>query len=98
MSLLYLAPGYAAVASFMCLSYSSIESTKTGSKDDSFIEQNASSVQSSWIISCAIVALIIAGVSGEVSLGQTDTSHIIFVVILVISTLSVSSSMLSNAF
>jgi len=98
MSLVYLAPGYVAITSFMCLSYSSIESTKTSSKDDSFIEQNASSVQSSWIICCAIVALIIAGVSGEVSLGQADTTHIIFVVILVIATLSVSSSLLSSAF
>lgn len=98
MSLAYLAPGYATIASFMCLSYSSIESTKTGSKDDNFIDQNAGSVQSSWISSCLLVSIVIAFVSGEVTLGQADTSHIIFVVILVLSTLSVSSSLLSNAF
>ena len=98
MSLVYLAPGYASITSFMCLSYFSMESTKSDQDKDNFIEQNASSVQSSWIISCCIVTLIIGAVAGEVTLGSADSSHIIITVILVLVTFSISSCILSNAF
>lgn len=98
MSTLYLAPAYSGLASLMLISYTSLESAKTNKEKDDFMEKNLSSVQISWCICSIVIATIIGGISGEMMLGEADTSHLVIMFILAIATLCFSCSLVYRSF
>ena len=86
----YAAPVYIGLSCLLSLSYSCMECAKNKNKIDDFTK----SVLCCWVIVSAVVASVIAGVSGEVMVGQIDMTHVFVALILACVTLSASSLMI----
>ena len=82
----YAAPVYVGLSCLLSLSYSCIECVK----DKGNFDTASKSIMCVWIIISAIVASVVAGVSGEMMIGMINYTHLIIALILACVTLSIS--------
>ena len=86
----YAAPVYVGLSCLLSLSYGCMECARQKGK----IDNTTKSLLCGWVIVSAIVASVVAGVSGEIMIGITNITHILLALILVCVTLSISSSII----
>jgi len=86
----YAAPVYIGLSCVLSLLYSCIECTKDKGKFDTATK----SIFCTWVIVSAIVASVVAAVSGEMAIGMINYMHLLIALILACVTLSISSSVI----
>jgi hypothetical protein len=84
----YAAPFYVGLSCLLSLSFSSIESIKKKGLDFT-----SGSIEVLWVIISAIVAAVVATISGEMTIGLASSTHIIIMILLIVVTLCISSSL-----
>lgn len=85
----YAVPAYVGLSCLLSLSYSCMECahSKKGK-----IDSATKSIMLGWIIVSGIVASVIAGVVGEITIGTSSVSHILIALVLACVTLTISSA------
>ena len=85
----YAVPVYVGLSCVLSLSYSCMECAKSKKGN---VDTATKSIMLGWIIVSGIVAAVIAGVVGEITLGISSVSHILIALILACVTLIISGS------
>lgn len=86
----YAVPVYVGLSCVLSLLYSCIECVK----EKGSLGNATHSILLSWCIVSTIVASVIAGVTGEMTMGVAPVTHILIALILACVTLSISSSII----
>lgn len=87
----YAAPVYVGLSCLMSLCYGCMECAKSKKGK---IDNASKSILCLWVIISAIIGSVVAGVSGEITMGMASTSHILIALILACVTLSISSGVI----